>query len=500
MALDESRIPVIVATGQCIDRDTSVSALDLAQRAAEEALDAAAGLRRSVQLVSLVGVLGDEGPSPGSALATRLGLSPTRTEVTTVGGNSPQWLATRAADAVATGSLDTVLVAGGEAQHSARARALGVAAPGPGGGDGPTEGPDGRASDEVVGDDRIGAGPAELNAGLLAPVHVYAMFESVLAARAGRTPEEHRRALGELMAPFTTVAAAHRCAWFPEVRTPAQLTDVGPDNRLVAEPYPKRLCAVMHVNQGAAVIVTSLASARAAGLADEAVFCWSGAQATDVWFPTARPDPGASPGLRAAAGAALDVAGLGVDDVRAFDVYSCFPSVVTMAVEALGLSPHDGRGLTVTGGLPYFGGPGNDYSLHAVATMVEHLRRGGGTGLVSALGWYATKHAVGVYGATPPPRGWRRADTAAAQRAIDVSAWPVAETVDAAAPARVVASTVAYARDGSVSAAPVIARLGDGRHVAAAAHPDELAPLAGRLLVGQEVMVAGAPPRYRLGG
>ena len=83
--------------------------------------------------------------------------------------------------------------------------------------------------------------------------------------------------------------------------------------------------------------------------------------------------------------------------------------------------PDDARGLTVTGGLPYFGGPGNNYSLHAIATMVERLRERGGTGLVSAMGWYATKHAVGIYGAAPPAEGWRRGDTAEAQRAIDAS-------------------------------------------------------------------------------
>ncbi|MGA2520136.1 MAG: acetyl-CoA acetyltransferase [Acidimicrobiales bacterium] len=500
--LDETRVPVVVATGQSIDRDSSVSALDLAQQAADIALDAAGGLRRSVQLVSMVNVLGGEGPAPGAELAARTGLSPARTEVGTIGGNSPQWLLTRAASAIAEGRVDTVLVVGGEAQHSARARALGAPPSAP-----PSVGADpdqqaGGVPDAVVGDDRVGVGPAELNAGLLAPVHVYALFDSVHAARAGRTPEEHRRALGALMAPFTTVAAGNPYAWFPESRTARELVDIGPDNRLVAEPYPKRLCAVMHVNQGAAVVVTSLAAARAAGLADAAVFCWSGADATDVWFPTARPDPGASPGLRAAAGAALDAAGLGVDDVGAFDVYSCFPSVVTMAVEALGISGRDGRGLTVTGGLPYFGGPGNDYSLHAVASMVEHLRGAGGTGLVSALGWYATKHAVGVYGATPPPGGWRRADTTAAQRAIDASARPVAEGIDAAdgaAPAVVVASTVAYARDGSVSAAPVIARLRDGRHIAAAAVAGELPALAGRFLVGEDVTVTGTPPHYTLG-
>jgi len=325
---------------------------------------------------------------------------------------------------------------------------------------------------------------------------VYALFESVIARRAGRSPAQQRHVLGRLLAPFTEVAAAHPAAWFREIRTAEELEAVTPDNRLVAEPYPKRMCAFLNVDQGAAVLVTSLAAARAAGVAGRAVFCVSGAESADVWFPAARPDLGSSPGLRAAASAAMDAAHLGVDDIAAFDLYSCFPCAVEMACEALGVASDDARGLTVTGGLPYFGGPGNNYSLHAVATMVEKLRGRGGTGLVSALGWYATKHAVGLYGAEPPSGGWRRGRTDEAQQVIDASALPVA--TEARGHAVVVASTVVVTPGGTVSAAPVIAVLPDGRRLAAAAAPEELAALAGRNLVGDRIALSGAPPRYRL--
>ena len=494
MPLDESRVPVVLSTGQSIERNATVSALDLAERAARQCLDEVRGPENLVQLVSVVDVMSDTGRAPAAVLARRLGLAPARTEVTTIGGNSPQWLVNRAAAAISAGELQGVLVLGAEAQRSAKIPGANPDPPGShqaGAGSGQDLGPD-----PVVGDDRSGVGAAELGVGLVAPVHVYALFESVIAQRAGHTPTQHREVLGRLMAPFTEVAARHPVAWFPEVRTPAQLATVTPDNRMVAEPYPKRLCAFLAVDQGAAVLVTSLAAARAAGVADRAVYCWSGAEATDVWFPSARPDLGSSPGLRAAVSAATVAAHLAVDDIGAFDVYSCFPCAVEMAVEALGISGTDVRGLTVTGGLPYFGGPGSNYSLHAIATMVERLRERGGTGLVSALGWYATKHAVGVYGAAPPDRGWRRGDTAEAQRAIDSSA--VAVATEALGSAVVVASTVAVAPDGDVAAAPVIARLGDGRQIAAAAAPSELAGLAGRSLVGELVDVSGRPPRYRI--
>ncbi len=495
MALDESRIPVVIATGQSIDRSTAVSALDLAERAAQECLESVPGLGPRVQQVSVVNVMSKTGPAPARLLARRLGLAPVRTEVTTIGGNSPQWLVTRAAAAIAAGELDVALIAGAEAQHSAKAQAT---ATGRGAQD--RDHADGLgdelAPDEIVGDDRVGVGNAELQVGLVAPVHVYALFESAIAHRAGRSPAEQRDTLGRLMAPFTEVAATQRAAWFTEVRTPSELASVTPDNRLIAEPYPKRLCAILQVNQGAAVLVSSLATARAAGVAARAVFCWSGADATDVWFPTARPDLGSSAGLRAAAAAAMRAADVAVDDIGAFDFYSCFPCVVEMAVEALGIASDDARGLTTTGGLPYFGGPGNNYSLHAVATMVEALRERGGTGLVSAMGWYATKHAIGVYGASPPPHGWRRGETARAQRDIDAAAVPVA--TEAEGRAVIVAATAVMGSDGSVIAAPAISRLADGRQMAVAAAPGELAELAGRDLVGARIEVSGTPPRYRL--
>ncbi len=499
---DEDRLPVVVAAGQALERSELVTALELAGRAVEAALEGTGGLRSRVGVVSVVNILSRVGPSPAGILARRAGLGPVRTEVTTVGGNSPQWLVNRAAAAIAGGSGGTFLIAGAEAQRSSRVRreqrALGddsVSGPGTG-----TEEDAGLPPDEVVGDDRPGMGPAEVNAGLVAPVHVYPLFESALAHQAGRDPAAQREFLGTVLAPFTEVAAGNPWAWFPEVRTPAELSEVTAENRLVAEPYPKRMCAVMGVDQAACLVVTSLGTARALGLAQGAVFCWSGADAADVWFPSARPDPGRSPGIAAAAGAALGAAGIGPDELSSLDLYSCFPCALELAAEAIGISLDDHRGLTVTGGLPYFGGPGNNYTLHAIATMVERLGREGGTGLVTGLGWYATKHSVGIYGGSPPVGGWAPGETGPDQARIDAGAVVVAGEVGGRAGATVLASTVVAGPDGSPAAAPVIARLDDGRQVAAAAEETELAGLAGLSLVGHRVEVSGGPPRYRVAG
>ena len=95
-------------------------------------------------------------------------------------------------------------------------------------------------------------------------------------------------------------------------------------------------------------------------------------------------------------------AGVGIDEIAHLDLYSCFGSSVSFACDALGLSAGDSRPLTVTGGLPFFGGAGNNYLSHSVATMVEKLRREPSVhGMVSGVGMHMTNHVFGIYSATP---------------------------------------------------------------------------------------------------
>ncbi len=502
---DPERIPVVVASGQAIERDELVTPVGLMGRACEAALADVPALRDRIDLLSVVDIMTKAGPAPATEVAEALGLGPAvRREATTVGGNTPQWLVNRAASAIAAGGLGVTVVAGAEAIRSSRARrAQGL----------PRDlGRTDLAPDPVVGDDAAGFGPAEVAAGLLAPVHVYPLFESVLAARAGHDAATHRDALGELMAPFTTVAAAHPYAWFPQARTPGEIAVPTADNRIVCEPYTKRMTAFLGSDQAAALVICSLAEARRAGVADRAVFVWAGAEAVDVRFVSRRPDPGRSPAI-AAAGHALfasaSAAGgrsVGIDDLDRMDIYSCFPSAVQLATDALGIATDDARGLTVTGGLPYFGGPGNNYTTHGIATLCDLLREdaGGGTrlGLATGLGWFVTKHALGVYGTTPPPGGFRRGDTTDAQAAIDAAAVEVADGLEAPETATVVAATVWRDNDGTAAGAPVIARLADGRHMALAPADDAVVAAMGDHdvpgLVGGSVVVQAGEPRYRL--
>jgi acetyl-CoA C-acetyltransferase len=130
-------------------------------------------------------------------------------------------------------------------------------------------------------------------------------------------------------------------------------------------------------------------------------------------------------------------------------------------------------------------------------------------GLATGLGWFITKHALGLYGTGPPPGGFRRGDTSADQAAIDASAADVALELEspadpAATSATVLAATVIRDHTGAATGAPVIARMLDGRHVAAApADADVLSALSDADvpgMVGTQIAVEGSPPRYRQAG
>jgi acetyl-CoA C-acetyltransferase len=492
--MDAAHTPVVVSVAQTLERERLVTNLDLAERVAAEALGPGLGSR--VQRLTVVGaLLSPAGHRPASELAARLRIRPAVLEMTTAGGHTPQWLVTRAAADIAAGTLDATVIVGAEAARSHRALGQG----------GPTPFNAGRADREAPGADPVVGSPdrgflsrAEAAVGLALPTAVYPVFDSVLAAQAGRSFAEQRRFIASFLARFTQIAAANPFAWFTSTATADELASTADGNRITAEPYTKRMNAFPYVDQAAALVVCSLAVAKQMGLADEAVFIRSGADAIEVLLPTARRWLGRSEGLETAAAAAFGAAGVGADDIDAFEVYSCFPSAVQMAARAFGVSEHDERGLTVTGGLPYAGGPGNNYATHGIAAMVTRLRATGGLGVCAGLGGYATKHSVGVYSSTPA--GFCVADTTDAQATIDAGALTVADTVEPGTQGTVDAHTVVYGSDGAVTGAPAIVRLDDGRRVGARVESSLLPSLAGELFVGRRIrFVAGdGPPTYEL--
>jgi acetyl-CoA C-acetyltransferase len=232
--------------------------------------------------------------------------------------------------------------------------------------------------------------------------------------------------------------------------------------------------------------MTSVARARALGVPEaQWIYLWGGADVKER-TPMQRQDLSRSPASIAAVERAMDVAGLSLGDIGVFDLYSCFPIAVFNICDGLGLAPNDPRGLTVTGGLPFFGGAGNNYSMHAIAEMVRRLRaQPGAVGLVGANGGFLSKYSVGVYAARA--RAFAPFDSAPLQAEVDGWAAPV---LDAAYAGEAAVETYTVDYSGPAPRGVVIARTPAGARTIAMAPPDQTAIV--------EAMIAADPLHRRV--
>ena len=454
--------PVVVGVGQVVQRTPDldspvepVAAMVQALRAAEQ--DAGVELLSRADLVSAVPSASWTYGDQAGLVASLVGAEDAGTVQTSpYGGDGAQLAINDAAAQVAAGSAHVVLVCGAEA--GATVAALQAQGREPDW----TRQPEDAAPQRVIGVDRPANNEAETGVGLGAPIYVYALLESALRGAAGEQAEEHRHRIAGLWARHSAIAAENPYAWDPTVRTAEEVATPTPANRAVSGDYTKLMCANLQVDLAAGVVVTSVAAARALGVPQEKwVFLHAGASATDEWFVSERADLASSPAIAAAGAAVLEHAGITARDLGPVDLYSCFPAAVQLGAAAIGLPWDDpARPLSVTGGLTSAGGPGNGYGLHAVATMVPTLReRPQEYGLSSSLGWYATKHALGVYSATPPERRFAHLKPAFDRPAPR----PVRTELDGEAVVEAV--TVSHDREGRSEGAVVSAIAPDGARV-----------------------------------
>lgn len=426
--------PVIVGVAQTCDRvedpAEAPAPLDSMERVVQLALEDAGGmaLPEALDWLAVIRTVPDSMPlpSPGwnydniaGSVANRLNVRPRRLTYPAPSGNSPQLLVNMFADAIAKGQAEFCVLVGAEnARTAAHARRTGVQLDWRD--DSAVQQPD------VLGDESLPTTKAEFKHGAYLAPTMYAMYDNALTAKYGRTPQEQRVAIGRLMETFSTVAAMNPHSVAHEPKSAEQLITPSDDNRFIAYPYTKYLCANNSVDQAAGLVMMSTAAADRYGIdPSKRVYLHGCGDTQDTWFVSDRSSYTSSPAIERGAREALDNAGVTLADIDFFDIYSCFPAAVQIAADALGLAHDDPRGLTVTGGLPYFGGPGNNYSTHAIAEMVQRLRRAREKfGFVHANGGFLTKHSFGVYSTTPPARPFERADPATYQSELDAAESP----------------------------------------------------------------------------
>ncbi|WP_439031516.1 acetyl-CoA acetyltransferase [Gordonia terrae] len=486
----DPRTPVLVGGGQITSRDGGVEPIDLIADAAREAA-VEAGTARLLPLVDsirVVGLLSWRYRDPGALVADRIGASPRHTGYTGNGGSTPQVLVNGAAEDIAAGRADVVLIGGAESWRTRmKLRAQG-------------ERPEWTRQDDTVPSAQILVPDVPMEAeserriGLDRPSFVYPLFEQALRIAARRSIADHEKRLGELWSSFSEVAAANPHAWTRRTYTPAELTTPSDSNRLIATPYAKLLNSNNMVDQGAALLMCSAETARRLGVPTSAwVFPQSGTESRDTDAVAARPALDRSAPIRLGARRALALAGIGIDEVEHLDIYSCFPSAVQVAATELGVRTDDpARPLTCTGGLTFAGGPWNNYSTHAIATVATALRRSPGAyGLVTANSGYLTKHAFGVYSTRPPASGFRRYDAADEVRRLHAGSEPATAVVEShEGVAAIETWTVVHDRTGLPEKAFLAARVaGGGRTLAVVTDDGDLAELAGADVAGREVRI-----------
>jgi acetyl-CoA C-acetyltransferase len=479
----DDRTPVLVGAGQLSQRvDRGAPPLEPAELMAEALRAAVAdagapGLLGSIDSIRVMSVLSWPYADPGAEVARRTGATPRHTSLTVLSGNYPQTTVNRAADDIAAGRADVVVVCGAEAWRSrAAARA----------GDGlgwTVQDPHVTPDELVGGGDPELSSPDEVASGVYLPIQLYPMVDVALRAAAGLGVDEHRQRLGELWSRFSEVAATNPNAWIQRRFSPEEVATPSADNRMVGFPYTKLMNSNNNVEQGAAVVLCSAAAARAAGIpTDRWVFPHAGTDAHDHWYVTQRQNLHSSPAIRLAGGRALELAGIGPDDLAHVDLYSCFPSAVQVAALELGLGID--RQLTVTGGMSFAGGPWGNYVTHSIATMADVLRNDPGSmGLVTGNGGYLTKHSFGVYSTTPPARPFRWEDCQAA-----VDALPERHGAPGhSGAATLEAYTVMHGRDGAETALAACLTPEGGRCWVRSTDPDVMAQLMAEECVGVAV-------------
>ena len=492
MSLDP-RTPVLVGAGQVTDREgalpSPVALMVAAVRAAvEDAAVGGAALLARVQSVGVVDLFSWPVPDPAAGLAAELGLQPRETVISARGGNGPIALLGDAAGRIAAGELDVALLAGGEA-GTAFVAALREGRESPWG----TQ-PEGTVPSRTVGADREPGDPAETDAGLIAPIFWYPLFEHALRGAAGRDRAAHQEHLGKLWVRFADVARENVHAWTRDAPTSAdELAQPGPGNRRVSDPYTKAMNANITVDQGAALLVCSAAAAEAAGIArDRWVFVEASAGAHDHWLCGERDRFDRSPAIAACGKALLGHAGTSIDDVALLDFYSCFPSAVQVAGAELGVDLMDpARAPTVTGGLAFAGGPANNYVMHSLATLVDRIReQPEARGLATAVGWYLTKHGAALLSGRPGARPFTHHDVQPeVDRGLRRRIVPAAEAVRG----EIEAHTAIYDRDGTATMGIVALRLADGRRAFGRTHDaDTITELQAAEPLGRAAATDGA--------
>ena len=414
--------PIIVGAAQYTQPNTIHQPLDplnLMVKTSQMAINDTGvnNLKDLIDTVYMVNINGWSYKDAPGELSKLLGINPVRKIYLPSGGESPQMLVNRAAKAITSGESQAVLITGGEAAYSAYRAETGKIT---------LNWPKRRIPKYMEASLWDGINTFENKYGLWLPSCSYAIFETDIRAESKRSVEEHNRYMGKLFEHYSKIASENPYAWIQKSYTAEEITTPSPENRKVAYPYTKRMCSNVFVDQSGALILTSEKIASKLKIDENRwVYLMGSADLRNIFNIIQRPQLYNSPAAREGSILALEQAGLKLEEIDLFDIYSCFPSIVQIIRKEIGLSEKDSRDLTVTGGLPYFGGPMSNYSMHSIITSVGLIRKNSSLKImVVANGGFNTKQSFGIYGKKPPVKLWNEHEEEKIQKSILSKALP----------------------------------------------------------------------------
>jgi len=407
--------PILVGYATCQQKTTDLSQsqealslmLEASEKAAKHSGASDALLTQCERIYVPEGMWGYK--DPARLIAEKIGAN-NATSVFAAIGITQQTLMADACKRIQLGEHDVVLVTGGEAKfRSLQATIQGI------------DVSETTQSDDTTPDVRMQPDAElwlleETTAGLGMPVSYYSVMESAYRKAKGLSIDENRDQLAQMYSDFSKVASQNPHAWKQDVVEAEHIRNPSAKNKMLAFPYTKLHNTSWNVDQSCAMFFTSVGKAQELGI-DESLWIYPHVSTENnaMLAVSQRPDIHRSIGAELAAKAALEHTGANPNDIKILDLYSCFPVAVEIYADAFGI---DGRhGYTCTGGMPFAGGPLNNYALQAACRVFELLDASDDKsqfGLTSSVSGLITKQGFGLWSKQAPNKAFDLVDVSEA--------------------------------------------------------------------------------------
>ncbi|MFT7608798.1 MAG: acetyl-CoA C-acetyltransferase [Candidatus Aldehydirespiratoraceae bacterium] len=496
----DPRTPVIIGVAQLSQKpaidDQLINApdpIDLMTEAIRQAAADAAGADVAADLINTIDTIAVIGglwrfKNPAALIIDELNRTgelrnrEVHTILTTFGGNLPIHSAHTLAQRIADGDIDLAVLTGGECNFSRRNLTKRDEQP--------------RRRDDIRAEPAENWGPpldmgdlVAVDRGGETPRNSYAILDSAIRAERGETLDEARDRAAQLWSGYAAVGSRNPHAADPSGLSAEAIRNPTNTNRMVSWPYTKAMCANNNVDQAAALIIASTETADRLGVpASQRVYPHLYVASYDTDSLLERETVTQAPGLAAAAAALRAQVGP-LDEIGHLELYSCFPSIVTLTTEALGINPE--RQLTVTGGLAFAGAPLNFAAGQGLVGMVRTLRADPGSrGFVQGNGGHASKHAFGVYSTTSPTEPHQLVELGQFGELMPLA------PADHVGEGRVEGVTVEYGHGGPTRAIAIVSYDNGQRSWATSTNSDLMQDCISRECVGRRVMVDAGAMRW----